>query len=364
MSTEITDVRTQLFRVPLREAMSDARHGAHTHFELVTVTIRLADGSEGTGYTYTGGKGGRAIRAIIEHELAPFLLGKDATDIDGIYDGMWWHIHYVGRGGITAFAMSAVDIAMWDLRGKREGRALWQLAGGAGRMAKAYRGGIDLNFPLEQLLRNVEGYIAAGFDAVKIKVGQPTLEEDVARVKAVRGLIGPDVTFMVDANYGFDVPQAIAAARAFQPFDLLWFEEPIEPDNYLGHAEIADATGMPLAMGENLHTIHEFGYALAQSKLSFIQPDASNCGGITGWLRAAALFGPTGIPVCSHGMQELHVGLVAGYPSDGWVEAHSFDIDQYTTLPLTLEQGRAVAPDQPGTGVTFDWARLQPHAVT
>lgn len=360
MSSEIVDVRTQLFRVPLREAMSDAKHGAHTHFELVTVTIRLADGHEGTGYTYTGGKGGRAIRSIVEYELAPFLIGKDATDIDAILDGMWWHIHYVGRGGITAFAMSAVDIALWDLKGRREAKPLWQLAGGAGRTARAYRGGIDLNFPIDQLLRNVDRYLADGFDAVKIKVGQPTLEQDVARVKAVRELIGPQVTFMVDANYGFDVPQAIAAARAFQPYDLLWFEEPIEPDDYLGHAAIADATGMPLAMGENLHTIHEFGYALAQSKLSFIQPDASNCGGITGWLRAAALFGPAGIPVCSHGMQELHVSLVAGFPTDGWVEAHSFDLDQYTTSPLRLESGRAVAPDEPGIGVTFDQGRLDP----
>ena len=122
MNTSIVDVRTQLFRVPLREAMSDARHGAHTHFELVTVTVRLADGSEGTGYSYTGGKGGRAIRAILEHELTPFLIGKDASDIDGIYEGLWWHIHYVGRGGITSFGMSAVDIALWDLKGSARAR--------------------------------------------------------------------------------------------------------------------------------------------------------------------------------------------------------------------------------------------------
>jgi L-alanine-DL-glutamate epimerase-like enolase superfamily enzyme len=363
MSNTIVDVRSQLFRVPLREAMSDAKHGTHTHFELLTVTVRLADGAEGTGYTYTGGKGGRAIKAIVEHELAPFLIGKDGSDIDAIFDGMWWHIHYVGRGGITAFAMSAVDIALWDLRGKIQGKALWQMAGGVGRTAKVYRGGIDLNFPTEQLLSNVEGYLEAGFNAVKIKVGQPSLVEDVARVKAVREMIGPDITFMVDANYGLDVSQAIAAAEAFAPYNLLWFEEPIEPDNYLGYAEIADATGMPLAMGENLHTIHEFEYALAQSKLAFIQPDASNCGGITGWLRAAALFGPKGIPVSSHGMQELHVSLVAGYPSDGWVEAHSFDIDQYTSRPLLLDSGQAIAPDQPGTGITFLWEKLTSHAI-
>jgi len=363
MSSKIADIRCQLFRVPLREAMSDAKHGTHTHFELLTVTIRLADGSEGTGYTYTGGKGGRAIRAVIEHDLVPFLIGRDGADIDAIHDWMWWHLHYVGRGGITAFAVSAVDIALWDLRGKREGQALWQMAGGAGRTAKAYRGGIDLNFPLDQLLSSVAGYLDAGYTAVKIKVGQPTLEQDVARVRAVREMIGPDVTFMVDANYALDVPQAIAAAKAFAPYDIYWFEEPIEPDDYLGYATIADATGMPLAMGENLHTVHEFGYALAQSKLSFIQPDASNCGGITGWLRVAALFGPAGIPVCSHGMQELHVSLVAGYPSSGWVEAHSFDIDQYTTRPLLLDQGQAVAPEEPGIGVTFNWEMLSPYAT-
>ena len=143
----------------------------------------MKDGYEGTGYTYTGGRGGRSIKAMIDADLAPRLIARNGADVEEINDWCEWYIHYVGRGGVSSFAISAIDIALWDIRCKRKDLPLWKVSGGAGASCKAYGGGIDLNFPLPKLLDNIQRYLDKGFNGVKIKVGQPTLDEDVDRVR-------------------------------------------------------------------------------------------------------------------------------------------------------------------------------------
>lgn len=363
-SSIIQTVQVQYFKIPLDEVLNDAKHGDHTHFELIVCRITCGNGLEGVGYTYTGGKGGRAICSLLTDELKPFLIGKDANCINHLWEEMQYHLHYVGRGGLVSFATSAVDIALWDLRCKTLDLPLWKVAGGCSNRVKCYAGGIDLNFTKEKLLSNISGYMDRGFNAVKIKVGKKDYREDVERVAAVRALIGDDKTFMVDANYSLSIDQAVRFANAIEKYNIEWFEEPTIPDDYEGYGRIADKINIPLAMGENLHTIYEFTYAIRQAKLGFLQPDASNIGGITGWLKVASLAHAHNLTICSHGMHELHVSLMASQPNAGFLEVHSFPIDRYTFNHFKIEDGLAVAPDTPGTGVDFDMNLIEQYLIS
>jgi L-alanine-DL-glutamate epimerase-like enolase superfamily enzyme len=355
----IASLEAGLYRIALPVALSDSTHGTITHFELITVRLRDRDGAEGIGYTYTVGAGGAAVHALIDQGLRPVLLGADAEAIEALWQKMWWHLHFGGRGGSVSLAVSACDIALWDLKARRFDTPLWRLLGGFDPTVPCYAGGIDLDFPLDALLRQTDDNLAKGFRAIKMKVGRTRLSEDVARVCAMRAHLGPDFPLMVDANMRWTVDAAIRAARAFQDSNLIWLEEPTIPDDIAGHARIVRDGGLPIATGENLHTLHEFKAMIEAGGVTFPEPDVTNCGGVTVFLKIAHLAEAYNLPVTSHGVHDLTVHLLAAAPNRSYLEVHGFGLDRYIAEPLVIRDGKAIAPERPGHGVAFDWAALE-----
>ncbi|NIP46914.1 MAG: uroporphyrinogen decarboxylase [Gammaproteobacteria bacterium] len=360
----IENVQVDHFRIPLPVVLSDSTHGEMSHFGLVTVRIDRTDGQQGLGYTYcVGDAGGDAIRSLVERDLAPVLLGLPSDAVEEIWDRMWWHLHFVGRGGIAAFAMAAVDIALWDLRAKSVDQPLWRFLGGEDPNVTAYAGGIDLQFSLDELEAQTRGFLDSGFRAIKMKVGRDELAEDKERVTAMRDWLGSDIALMADANMRWTVEQAISAARALQPCDLTWLEEPTIPDDVQGHARIARDGGIPIATGENLHTVYEFEHMIANGGVAFPEPDVATIGGISPWLRVARAAQEANLPVTTHGVHDLQVHLLAAIPNASYLEVHGFGLDRFMANPLVIEDGMARAPERPGHGVKLNWEELSYHRV-
>jgi len=360
---KIASIDSALYQIPLPIPLSDSTHGEIPSFELITVRIRDDQGLEGLGYTYTVGVAGGAIQVLIDRYLRPDLLGQDPSRLEYLWERMWWRLHYSGRGGTASLAMSAVDIALWDLAGRRQGTPLWRLLGGYNPRVKVYAGGVDLHFSLEALKDQARKFLARGYGAIKMKVGRPRLSEDIARVRAIRELIGADLPLMVDANMGWTVDQAIRASRALAEFDVYWLEEPIIPDDLAGHLRIAREGALPIATGENFHTLYEFQNFITAGAVAFPEPDVSNCGGITVWMKVAKMAQAHNLPVTSHGVHDLHVHTLAAVPNASYLEGHGFGLEPFLTHPLQIEKGEAIAPDRPGHGVELNWEKLEAHRM-
>ena len=355
----IADITAGHYRIPLPVALSDSTHGTMTAFELITVRVRDADGEEGVGYTYTTGHNGRAIHATLAHDIAEIAAGADADCIEQIWNKVWWGLHYGGRGGPSVLALSALDIALWDLKARRARLPLWKLLGGNDPNVPCYAGGIDLDFTIEALLEQTDGNLKKGFRAIKMKVGRERLSEDVARIAAMRKHLGDGFPLMVDANMKWTVDESIKRARAFQPFDLVWLEEPTIPDDVAGHARIVREGGMPIATGENMRTLWEFKHMIAAGGVTYPEPDVTNCGGVTVFMKVAHLAEAFNLPVTSHGAHDVTVQLLAACPNRSYLETHGFGLDRYIAEPMRITEGNAIAPDRPGHGVAFDWKGLE-----
>ena len=331
--------------------------------ETPMLRITCDDSSQGAGYSYTIGTGGSSVMALLEHHLAPKLIGRDADDIEAIWKDLFFHTYATAVGAITALALATIDTALWDLRCKRTHLPLHKAAGGAQKRVAMYstEGGW-LHLSPEQLVTQSVEAKAQGFKGVKIKVGRPHVSEDMVRLSAVREAVGDAFEIMIDANQCFTVGEAIRRARHYETLDIAWFEEPLPAEDLSGHERLAHSTSLPIAIGESVYSLQHFREYLQRGACSIVQADVARIGGITPWLKVAHLAESFGVPICPHFLMELHVSLCGAVPNAPWVE-YIPQLDSITKSGMASESGFAIPSDAPGLGITWDWAAIERLAL-
>jgi D-arabinonate dehydratase len=346
---KITSITTESYRWPRPKPITNGKH-TYTHVTLGLVKVETDAGLVGVGL----GAGHPVVEAAIAH-FTPQLIGQDPRHVERIWH-MLWVPKLVGRRGMTTRAISAIDIALWDLRAKVAGMPLYTLLGG-------FR---DKGLP--ELAREMQENVAMGARAVKMKVGALSIREDAARVQTVREAIGPDVKLMVDANCAYKLYEALQLAKRIEEYDPFWFEEPISVDDYDGHRRLAEATTIPIATGENEYTRYGFRDLIEQRGVAILNADALICGGITEFLKIAHLAQAYDLDIAPHGPQEVHVHLVAALSNGLMLEFYRDTVDPlwgqvyHTTLRLN-EDGTVSPPIVPGIGLDPNVEALAPYRI-
>jgi L-alanine-DL-glutamate epimerase-like enolase superfamily enzyme len=330
-----------------------------------TPMLRLTcdDGSQGTGYSYTIGTGGSSVVALLRDHLAPRLIGRDPAEIEALWRELLFATHATSVGAITSLALAAIDTALWDWRCRRDGRPVWLAAGGARRRIPVYttEGGW-LHMSTENIVRETVAAQEFGFKGAKIKVGLPHVSGDVARLKAGRAAVGDGFEIMVDANQCFTLGEALRRAPRYAELGIAWFEEPLPADDIAGHARLAAASEVPIAVGESLYSPSQFAAYVQQGAASILQPDVARVGGITPWLKVAHLAETFNLAVCPHFLMELHVSLTGAAPAAAWVE-YIPQLDAVASSRMAIVDGHAIVPDTPGLGIEWLWPEVERRAA-
>lgn len=360
---KIVDITTEDYRWPRHKPISNGKH-TYTHSGLGLVKIATDAGITGIGL----GGSGRIENATIEH-LKPLLIGEDPIDVERLWHTMWVP-KLIGRRGLTTRAISAIDIGLWDIRAKVAGLPLYKLLGGyRSRMPTYIAGGYyEPGKGLKELAQEMIDNVEMGARAIKMKVGAVPLREDVERVKVVRQAIGPDVKLLVDANCAYRYYQAIQFAERIEEFDIYWFEEPVAPDDYEGHRRLAESTTIPIATGENEYTRYGFRDLIAHGAAAILNADAKVLGGVTEFMKVAALAQAHDLDIAPHGSQDIHIHLVSAISNGLILEFYRDTVDPlwgkmyHTTLRLN-DDGTVSPPDEPGIGVDPNYEVLRPYRI-
>ena len=311
---KIIGVDTTLLAVPRDPPVADSTAKALATGGHCFVHIHTDSGLEGLGMSAAS----RAVQAVIEDDLTPLLIGKDPLDIEGLWQEMFWGLRSLGRKGVAIQALSAVDIALWDVKARSFELPLYKLLGQVRDTVPVYGSGGWTSYSDDELVEEQTGYVDRGFDVVKMKVGMAFGQEpatDMRRLQLVRDAVGPNIEILVDANNGYSAKQAILMADRFREIGIGWLEEPVAADDIDGLARVTAACRVPIATGEHEYTKWGFKDLLARSAMDIAQPDVGRVGGITEWLKVASLADAHGIPVAPHSYQLVHRHLCMAIPN-------------------------------------------------
>jgi mandelate racemase len=357
----IRELRLRAVRLPIRRALVTAS-GSVTAAPFLLLDLSTEEGVSGCAYLFCFHEGAVPIVRAAAGDLAAFVKGK-RVEPAALYRQIVQRYRLIGVQGVIALALSGLDVACWDALAKAAGQPLARHLGGALAPVPAYNScALGIVGP-EAAAEEAQALLAeGGFRAVKLRLGRAAPRADLAVVRAVRKAIPADALLMSDYNQALDVTEAIARGRALDGEGLSWIEEPVRHDDYAGNARVAAALATPVQIGENFILPQAMQAALAAGACDYVMPDLQRIGGVTGWLRAAALAEGAGMPMSSHLFPEVSAHLLAVTPTAHWLEYMDW-ANAILAEPLSIEEGMAVIPERPGHGMAWDEAAVARYAI-
>jgi len=357
-SLTIQDLRVRAVKVPMRLPLQTST-GTISIAPLALIDLYTEEGVTGCAYLFCYTP--LVLKPVVDlmANLTPLIKGDRVAplDLDRKLQGQF---RLLGSKGVAGMVLAGIDMAAWDALSKAQGLSLARALGGTPRRIPAYNScGLGM-IGAERAVTEAQQLAAPGFQAIKVRLGYSELKTDVEVVRAVRRAVGNDLLLMSDYNQALAVPEAIRRIQALDDEGLYWIEEPALADDYAGYAQIRGKVGTPIQMGENWWGTHEMAKCVAAGACDLGMPDAMKIGGVTGWLRAAAIAEAAGLPVSSHLFPEISAHLLAVSPTSHWLEYVDWAVPVLRE-PLKPDNGFAIAPEVPGSGIDWDEAAVERH---
>src|SRR5216684_3434889 len=361
MKLQIESIRTRAVAAPMRRPLATST-GALTAAALLLIDLETDGGIVGRSYLFGVGKHNLPPIAKLVEAMAEMLKGDAVAPFD-IERKLRAKYTLLGVHNIVLFAMSGIDMAAWDAVGQVLGQPLARLLGATSRPIPAYNSkGLGI-MPLKPLAKEAVELLAEGFSAVKLRLGRPDAREDLQAIREVKKAIGPNVILMVDFNQGLSVAEALKRGHMIdEEGGVYWIDEPVRADDFAGSTRLAREIATPIQIGENFMGPEQMAQALAAGACDFVMPDAQRIGGVTGWLRAAALAQGAGAEMSSHLFPEISGHLLAATPTCHWLEYVDW-ANAVLAQPVELKDGHVIIPSQPGCGIAWDEKAVKRFAV-